>query len=259
MPGLMHRVGKLAAVLAARDGLWVRALRLGVAAGVEHESVLRQLDCRTVVDIGANRGQFALAARHQWPSARLISFEPLPKPVAVFREVFAGDINTLLHEVAIGPRDQPGTMHLSAQDDSSSLLPISALQEDVFPGTEEVGTMTVRVAPLDSFLIEDAIVKPALLKIDVQGSEQDVLRGCESLLEQFKWVYCECSFMQLYSGQKLAGEVVTWLAAKGFAIRGVFNTAYDRKGRAVQADFLFERSWQASAASPAAPPDELGA
>ena len=39
----------------------------GVAAGVEYIGALQQRAVRTVVDIGANRGQFALIARHCFP------------------------------------------------------------------------------------------------------------------------------------------------------------------------------------------------
>lgn len=251
MRALIRRAGKLAAILAARDRMWVRALSFGAAAGVEHQSVLTQLDCRTVVDVGANRGQFALVARGCCPAASIIAFEPLPKPAAVFRRIFAGDRATLLHEAAVGPDDGLGIMHLSAQDDSSSLLPISSLQGEMFPGTEEVGTMTVRVAPLAAFVDEEDILEPALLKLDVQGYEVDALRGCESRLRKFGWVYCECSFVELYSGQGLARDVIGWLAQKGYTMAGVFNVAYDRTGRAVQADFLFERNHLAGESDPA--------
>ena len=240
--------------MAAREGPWLHALRCGVAAGVEHKSVLAQLNCRTVVDIGANRGQFALAARFAFPAAPIMSFEPLPEPAAVFRRVFDGDRGTVLYEAAIGPRNEPGTMHLSAKDDSSSLLPISALQGEMFPGTEEVGTRVVRVAPLATFLKGDEVFEPALLKLDVQGYELDALIGCESLLGRFEWVYCECSFIELYSGQRLAGDVIGWLTHKGYAVSGVFNVAYDGTGRTVQADFLFERPRPGSVTDIAAPP-----
>jgi hypothetical protein len=132
-------------------------------------------------------------------------------------------------------------MHLSKRDDSSSLLAITRLQDEIFPGTEEVGTVVVRVAPLAVFLEADSIVEPALLKIDVQGYELEVLRGCEPLLRRFDVVYCECSFVELYEGQCLAGDVIAWLAERGFTMTGVFNAAYDASGRAVQADFLFTR------------------
>jgi FkbM family methyltransferase len=222
---------------------WRNALRRHrVAAGAEHLPVLRQFaGCRMVVDIGANRGQFALVARHSFPAARIVSFEPLAGPAAVFRRVFGSDDAVTLHEAAVGPHAARSTMHILARDDSSSLLPITPLQEAMFPGTAEVNTTEVAVAPLNSFIEAADITTPALLKLDVQGFELEALAGCETLLSHFDWVYCECSFVELYAGQKLAADVIEWLSARGLRLRGMFNPAYDSEGRAVQADFVFRR------------------
>ena len=97
------------------------------------------------------------------------------------------------------------------------------------------------MAPLEAFLKAEEISSPAMLKLDVQGFEHEALIGCESILPNFDSVYCECSFVELYSGQKLAFEVIDWLSARDFCLMGVFNPAYDRHGRAIQADFLFGR------------------
>jgi FkbM family methyltransferase len=234
------RGGKLASALKS-PYYRTRLLRHRVAAGVEHEWFLSGLDCRTVVDIGANRGQFALVARQCQPHARVISFEPLPAPAAKFREVFAGDTRVTLHEVAIGPVPGNATIHVSRQDDSSSLLPITPKQVALFPGTEETATAVVRVAPLREFISAAKIEPPALLKVDVQGYELQALRGCEDLLSRFAYVYAECSFVELYASQALADEVIAWLRERGLRLRGVHNMDYDRDGRAIQADFLFAR------------------
>lgn len=211
-----------------------------VLAGAEHRYVLsRNFD--TIVDIGANRGQFALAARRWSPQSKVISFEPLPQPAELFRRIFSDDSLVTLHEAAIGPSSQLCKMHVSERDDSSSLLPISALQATIFPGTAEAGTIEVRVAPLDNFVTSSQLIGRALLKLDVQGFEFEALAGCQSLLPHFDVIYCECSFIELYSGQKLAPEVISWLAQNGFALLGVYNPAYDANGRFVQADLLFER------------------
>jgi FkbM family methyltransferase len=212
-----------------------------VAAGVEHEQVLSGLDCRTVVDIGANRGQFALVSRRCFPTARVISFEPLPVPAAKFRTVFSDDTQVTLHEAAIGPMSGNTAIHVSRRDDSSSLLPITATQAALFPETAEVATAVIRVATLREFISASDIQAPALLKLDVQGYELEALRGCEDLLGLFAYVYAECSFIELYSGQALADEVIDWLRERGFKLRGVHNMEYDRNGRAIQADFLFDR------------------
>jgi len=67
------------------------------------------------------------------------------------------------------------------------------------------------------------------------------LQGCESLLHCFTHVYVECSFVELYTGQALAHEVIAWLRERDFVLKGVYNMSYDQNGRAVQGDFLFSR------------------
>lgn len=236
----MNRFVKAAGCLGAP--LYLRALaRAGVAAGWEHERILRACGCATVVDVGANRGQFALAVRRALPQARVVSFEPLTSPASTFRRLFAGDARVTLHVAAIGPRRERAAMHVSARDDSSSLLPIGEGQTRLFPGTGEVGTETVEVGPLEDYLSAGTLQPPALLKIDVQGYELETLRGCEGLLPEFDLAYVECSFVELYRGQPVADEVIAWLRERGMPLAGVHNLSRDGSGRAVQADFLFRR------------------
>ena len=73
----------------------------------------------------------------------------------------------------------------------------------------------------------------------MQGFELEALRGCEDLLKRFAYVYAECSFVELYSGQALADGVIAWLRERGFRLIGVYHMSYDRNGHAVQGDFLF--------------------
>ena len=70
-------------------------------------------------------------------------------------------------------------MHVSAREDSSSLLPVGEGQVSAFPGTDEVGTTNVEVRTLDSVMANRDLEKPALLKVDVQGFELPVLRGAD--------------------------------------------------------------------------------
>jgi len=218
-----------------------------VAAGVEHEEVLSGLDCKTVIDIGAGRGQFALSARNCFPEARIISFEPLPGSAAKFRKVFEGDERVMLREAAIGPVSGTALMHVSRRKDSSSLLPITPVQVSVFPGTEEAATLNIRVNRLAEFVSPEDIRPNALLKLDVQGYELEVLRGCEELLARFGHVYAECSYVELYAGQALAEEVIEWLRGRGFLFLAKYNTVFGCDGKPIQADLLFRRQESACA------------
>ncbi len=234
------RVRKLAGIL--RHARYRQALRKGVAAGVEHTVVLAPLRLKTVVDIGANRGQFSLVVRELFPEARIIAFEPLAEPASRFRQLFQDDTHSVLYPLAVGSEEQQQIMHVSAADDSSSLLPPGEEQLRLFPETREAETREVTVVPLDAIVQPDELEPPALLKIDVQGYEHEVLRGCQRLLPHFQYLYIEGSFLELYEGQALADELVCMLREAGFRWKGIYHTLYDAQGRCVQGDLLFERS-----------------
>jgi FkbM family methyltransferase len=162
---LLTRLDKLLHVLRSKRLLF--ALVYGrVLAGAEHRKILGP-DLATVVDIGANRGQFALAVRRWSPEAKVFAFEPLSGPAARFRKVFWDDSKVIFHQAAIGPEPGEAIIHVSAADDSSSLLPISQVQQRLFPGTGEVRTETIKVGRLADFVSAKEIAGPALLKLDV--------------------------------------------------------------------------------------------
>jgi len=219
-----------------------RALTYGVAAAIEHEPFLRGHKFATVIDAGANKGQFALAVRAHMPHARILAFEPLQSPAAIFRRMFQSDEIVRLFETALGSSTGTATIHLSNHLDSSSLLPIGKEQVEVFPHTEEVGTLSIAVTALDDIADSLGLRGPTLLKIDVQGFELSLLRGAERSLAQFiDDIYVELSYRVLYEGQPLAHEVIDWLRLHGFVLGGVYNTAFATDGAVVQSDMHFRR------------------
>jgi FkbM family methyltransferase len=236
---LWLRLRKVAAALTAERTR--AALLIGVSASIEHREALRGSNFRTVVDVGANRGQFALFCRTEFPQARIISFEPLSAPAAHFRKIFGNDELVTLHEMALGSVAGRSIMHVTAEDDGSSLLAVGDTQAILF-GTREVASQAVTVRRLDEVVTSAMLSAAALLKIDVQGFEMEVLRGAVGILSSFRSVYVECSYLELYSGQALINEAIEFLYSAGFTLAGVFNQAADDCGRPVQADVLFHRS-----------------
>jgi FkbM family methyltransferase len=216
-------------------------LRHMLPAGLEHEPILKLRDYKTVIDIGANRGQFTLVAKRCCPRARITAFEPLRGPAEKFRATFKNDHSIALHQFAIGAASRVAQMHVSARDHSSSLLPITRLQRAVFPGTGPVGTEDVRVERLDSILSSDLIESPALLKLDVQGYELEALKGCDRLLFAFDYIYVECSFIELYEKQASAHAVIAFLGEHQFRLQRIYNV-YTYDEAVVQGDFLFGRT-----------------
>jgi len=237
------KIKKLFFIIKCRSFFLLKAIFYGSAASIEHIDTLSDLDLDFIVDIGANKGQFALLCRYLYPSSRIISFEPLPGPGKVYEKIFSDDRLVKLHQMAIGPDSSKANFHVSNRADSSSLLQISEMQSVTFKGTHEVSTCMVNVEKLSNVISPYQIASKSLLKLDVQGYEYEALIGCKDNIKLFKWIYCECSFVELYVGQKLAYEVIDLLSESGFRIFSVSNLQHNKSGIPIQADFLFLNSY----------------
>lgn len=239
----LSRLNKLARAVVTP--VYWRFLLRGVMPTVEHSAALSRFSFRTVFDIGANRGQFTAFACRHWPNSIVHCFEPIPNVETELRRLMGSLSNVMVHREALGNRTGEAELHLASRNDSSSLLPTSPTQTAIF-GTQEIGVVRVPIARLDSLVSAVDIDRPALLKIDVQGFELDVLRGSEAILPVIDAVYVEVSYMELYQGQPRATEIVELLLALGFELAGSFNQQGTSGLGAVQADLLFTRNPAAS-------------
>ncbi len=229
------------ALLLSSQGMWRRGLRLKIAATIEHDRLPLRRDYTSVIDVGANRGQFALYARVRFPDADVYSLEPLRHPREQLANLFADDPRVHVIAAAAGATAGTARINVSRADDSSSLLPVTSLQTERFPGTETVDSEEVAIRTLDEVFESIELAKPVLLKLDVQGFELEALRGAEKLLGRVDTVITECSFVPFYEGQALFGEILQFLAPHGFhVVGGQISSEYEQRWE--QGDFVFERS-----------------
>lgn len=161
----------------------------------------------SVVDVGAYCGDFALACFQAWPICTVHSFEPLLEVQNRFGR-------WQWHRFALGAEPGDKVMNRCEFIPSSSLLEMSDLHKQAFPYTRRGFEQKVRVERLDSF--PEVIEPPALLKIDVQGYELEVLKGAGKLLQRFQAVVLEVSHAELYHGAPTPDEIATFLDDAGF-------------------------------------------
>ncbi len=228
------RVRKVFAALQSKVGR--EALKRGIAPSIEHRH-LAKLRVTHVLDIGANRGQFCLFAHQAFGTRRIDAFEPLSE--------CAADISSILpfvsvHQVALTDNESVQDFHVSRAKDSSSLREITNIQTKHFPGTEEVETRSVPATKFETWCSGRTIGRPSLAKIDVQGCELNVIRGMGREIHQIDYIYAELSFIELYRGQALAGEIISNLDNQGYSLVGLYNNRVDGV-QAIQADALFRR------------------
>lgn len=239
---LVRRLDQVRKVLALLQvSSYRKALRHGVAASVEHAHTPLPAELRTVIDVGSNRGQFALLARHRWPRAQVVCFEPLLVSGQRLCRLFAEDSAVQIFQVALSNQSGERDMHVSRADDSSSLLAMTGLQVKEFPGTDEIGTQSVETKRLDEVIPAASIARPALLKIDVQGAELQVLQGAGAVLDAVDVVLVECSWVEFYEGQALVAEILDYLSELGLRMRTLVSPTIAPDGTVLQGDIVLTR------------------
>lgn len=149
----------------------------------------------TIIDVGANAGQFAAGALLCWPHASLVCFEPDPLTFAQLEKNLGGRPNVELRCAAAGP--EPGTLTFYRHE----LSVRSSLRADVVPEEERIGEIQVETVRLDDDCRNLKAID--LLKIDVEGFELEALRGAVSLLDRTRYLYVEISVGERDLGQTL--------------------------------------------------------
>lgn len=230
------RIYKL--VIVITDAYWRKYfLQNRVLPAVEHK-YLGELKVDTLVDVGANRGQFAAAMR-PFVAKTIHSFEPLSSARNVLSQAFRGDDSLIVYDLALGDKAGKMTFHVSMSEDSSSILEIGDRQEGFYPGTGQADCITIDVERLDGVIASEDLVGTSLLKLDVQGYELPALLGCGDLLGEFNYIYCECSMQELYVGQHLIADIISHLRKNDFDLIDIRNLSR-HEGRCIQGDLLFE-------------------
>ncbi|HKO58519.1 MAG TPA: FkbM family methyltransferase [Thermoanaerobaculia bacterium] len=148
----------------------------------------------TLFDIGANIGIYAILAAAQNPAGTVVAVEPMPWSFARLCENAAlnGLGNLRPYCVAVGAEDGLGELRLASLDAASSMHSLGSFGPFDEPVVMRIGTA---VATIDSLAAAAGI--PTLMKIDVDGGEDDVLAGAaavlrdprlRSVLIEFNWL-----------------------------------------------------------------------
>ncbi len=203
---------------------------------------LRERRIRTILDIGANVGQFAAQIHRVLPDAMIYSFEPLVDCYEQLLKNMAGVPAFHAFNLALG--DKTGTEQIYRNDytPSSSLLPADDLLVQSFPFTGRATPQEIQIRRLDDLAQELALGEPILIKIDVQGMEDKVILGGENVFAKASILIVETSFVALYKGQALFDDVYDLLRERGFAYMGTEHATRNPKdGSILQSDSVFAR------------------
>ena len=218
-----------------------------VASGPEPRvALLRSFGISCVLDVGANRGQFGRSLRLAGYHGKIVSFEPVNKPYQQLTEIAKHDDQWSAVQLALGDRDEKGTIHVSSSSVFSSLLTQTKYCIDNYPTEAKVtADQVVTVKRLDDvFRDYVGVGDEVLLKIDTQGFERAVLDGARAVLSEIRGVQLEISFKALYEGESTAVDMIERLSADGFTLillEPVLHRHMLESRKVAQADALFLR------------------
>lgn len=203
-----------------------------------------EIDC--VLDVGANRGQFAGFLRERCAWKGLIhSFEPVHSTFIELDLAMGDDPAWRGSEMALGSKS--GTTRIHHFPDSpwlDSVLPPSEYGRRRLGGLdsrsdEEVVALERLDAVIDTSVPSSA--RAILLKVDAQGSDLEVLRGAQGCLRRISAVLLELSAIAVYEGLPPLGTSIQEVMTLGFDPVGFFPVSRDPDLRVVEFDSLFVR------------------
>ena len=202
-------------------------------------------DVNCVLDVGANKGQYAQRLRKAGFTGRIASFEPVPEEFARLSAAAADDPLWTVHQVALGAENgvlemyvTPGTL--------SSPLPATEFGGQRFPSLRTTEVQEVPVRRLEDMLDEllAGVTEPrTFLKMDTQGYDVQVFRGLGKRTNEIVGLQSEVALMQLYEGMPRMGEALALYEGAGFEVSGLYPVNREENShRVLEFDCLMVRA-----------------
>jgi FkbM family methyltransferase len=197
---------------------------------------------RTVIDVGANVGGFAVAASRLMARPAIHCFEPLPQCVTQLHRNLLHITNASIYPLALGDTEGEAAIHVNSFAPSSSILKLGSAHLEQAPEAREIGSIPIRVTTLDAVFASIDLQPMVLLKLDTQGYESRVIRGGAKTLNRIDYVVLETSFKPLYEGEATFLEVESLMKSHGFRFLRPVGWYSDRRtDEILQMDALFQR------------------
>jgi FkbM family methyltransferase len=246
----LRKVGP-GAVLATEPALarrhWAE-VEQGLARHAAHEhvaAILRAYRVDWVLDVGANRGQFAETLRRSGFTGRIVSFEPVPEAFAALERAARDDPRWSVHPYALGREDGVVAMNVVPGTLSSIRAP-TPFGARRYARLREPRTVAVPVRRLDTVLddvLADVAAPRAYLKLDTQGYDVEVFAGLGARAADIVAMQSEVALLTIYEGMPRLPEALLAYEAAGFQVTALYPVSREtRTARVLEFDCVMVRA-----------------
>lgn len=170
----------------------------------------------TVIDVGANIGEYSLlASKIIGPNGKIFAIEPLSDISKKLKENFLLNnfSNFEILEKAVGETEDQVNLYKKNQSGNIGFIESSVDGKNLIK-TEQI----IEVDTLDNIIANKKINLVNMLKIDVEGFEYNVLLGCKKSLNKIEKIICEIHLKYLQKKGQDELKILSFLKENGFSI-----------------------------------------
>lgn len=196
------------------------------------------LDVKLAVDGGAATGQWTREFKSIYPDAQVLCVEPREAAQPALRALASELKGVHVAQTLITSSEGSVTFHVN--EDQSSIL--SGFEGGAALAGAKAEVKQTPATTLDALVARLGLPDPDFIKLDLQGAELMCLDGAARCLRSAQALLLEVSFIPLMRGMPLIGDVIPYLASRGFRaydVLGLWQRPLDRA--LAQGDFLFVR------------------
>jgi FkbM family methyltransferase len=197
------------------------------------------LEINTIIDIGANIGEFTLIFSELFPNAKIHAFEPLPECFAQLEKRTKSFKNIYVYNIALGNKKEVKNIFQSSWHPASSFKSMTIEHKKNYPKSAINTEIPVFVEKLDEVSFNSDIKNNIFIKIDVQGFEDEVIKGGILLFKKAKVIVIEVSFLDLYKDEPQFHGIYSLLSSLEFEYKGSLKQSMSKDKSFLQADCVF--------------------
>lgn len=196
-----------------------------------------------IIDVGANSGQFSKVVGYFYPKATIDAFEPLPNLYSKIQKTFENKKNIRTYNVALGNENGTVMFNKNNYGHISSILEISNTNKHYPKQKNDLKQIVVEIKTLDSLdLIKNKTRGTALLKLDVQGYELEVLKGATETINNIDYIVIEANLEELYYNQPSFTKMNSYLNKSEFELMGMLDFNLGDKNKYIEVDLLYKKT-----------------
>ena len=206
-------------------------------AFIDQKRLLNNIENGVILDVGAHVGDTTELYRKYFFGSKIICFEPFPESCDALKKRFINDSTINIVETALGSKDETKTLYVS---NFSNLNSLQRPNERAW-GFADKKSVDVETTTLDQFCYENDIKHIDILKLDVQGSELDILLGSKTILEKgnISLIYVEWQVVPLYENHHKYYKIAEFLAGFEYEFFNLYNINEARSGQIRWGDAIY--------------------